>query len=257
MSQLALKTTDLTKRYRRRTVLDGINVHVMATEIYGLIGLNGAGKTTLLSCLAGLIRPTAGGAEVLGYRLPGEYGKVLARMGVLIGRPAFYPFLTGSENLAELMQARCGRRGPARVREVLAMVGLSGAGQQRFGAYSEGMRHRLALAAALLFKPELVLLDEPTEGLDPRGVSDTREIFLGLRDAGATIVFSSHALGEVEAVADRIAIIHNGRVLAEAAPRDLISQASDLREGKTERRHGSELERAFLALTSNQGRGGI
>ncbi|GAA1814307.1 ABC transporter ATP-binding protein [Luedemannella flava] len=203
----AVALNGLTKRYGGRTAVDRLTMHVPVGVVAGFVGPNGAGKTTAMSMLLGLIRPSAGTAEVLGEPIsrPGAY---LRRVGALVEGPGFYPALTGAANLRVL--ATIGGHDPARIPTVLAEVGLAARGDDRYGRYSLGMKQRLGIAATLLGDPELVILDEPTNGLDPAGMAEMRQIIAAIAAQGRTILVSSHLLGEVEQVCDWLIIINRG-----------------------------------------------
>jgi ABC-2 type transport system ATP-binding protein len=206
----ALITTGLTKRYGGRAAVDSLSIEVPAGVVAGFIGPNGAGKTTTMAMLLGLVAPTAGSATVLGSSLddPSSY---LGRVGALIETPAFWPGLTGIENLNVL--AKLGEHDPARIPDVLDLVGLNGRGGDRFGQYSLGMKQRLGIGAALLGDPELLVLDEPTNGLDPAGINEMRQFILELADGERTVLVSSHILSELEQVADWLIVINDGSLL--------------------------------------------
>ncbi|MET0928921.1 MAG: ABC transporter ATP-binding protein [Aeromicrobium sp.] len=208
---------DLTKRYDRVTAVDGISLSVGRGEVYGFLGPNGAGKTTTLRMLLGLIRPTSGRIVVLG-RGPGD-ADGLARIGSMIEGPAFHPFLSGRQNLRVL--ARYAGVDAPRIDEVLGTVDLAGRGGDAFSTYSLGMKQRLGVAAALLKDPDVVVLDEPTNGLDPAGVRDMRALVRELGDAGRTVILSSHMLGEVQQVCDRVGVIDRGRMVVESTVDEL------------------------------------
>jgi ABC-2 type transport system ATP-binding protein len=206
----ALVADGLTKRYGRRAAVDRLSFEVPAGAVAGFIGPNGAGKTTTMAMLLGLARPTSGEATVLGSSLddPAAY---LGRVGALIETPAFWPGLTGTENLRVL--ATLGRHDPARIPEALDLVGLGGRGDDTFGHYSLGMKQRLGIAAALLGDPELLVLDEPTNGLDPAGINEIRQFILDLADGERTVLVSSHILSELEHVSDWLIVIDDGSLL--------------------------------------------
>jgi ABC-2 type transport system ATP-binding protein len=206
----ALATHDLTKRYGRRAAVDNLSIEVPAGVVAGFIGPNGAGKTTTMAMLLGLVAPTSGSATVLGSSLhdPAAY---LDRVGALIETPAFWPGLTGIENLRVL--ATLSGHDPQRIPDVLDLVGLDGRGGDRFGEYSLGMKQRLGIAATLLGDPELLVLDEPTNGLDPAGINEIREFILELADGERTVLVSSHILSELEHVADWLIVINDGSLL--------------------------------------------
>jgi ABC-type multidrug transport system ATPase subunit len=212
-----VETTKLTKKYGQHLAVDGVNLTVRSGEVYGFLGPNGAGKTTTLRMLLGLVRPTAGAARVLGT-VPGA-PRALARIGMLIEAPAFYPYLSGADNLRVI--ARYCRVPDARVAEVLTTVNLAGRAGDRFATYSLGMKQRLGVAAALLKDPELLILDEPTNGLDPAGMADMRTLIRELGRGERTVLLSSHLLGEVQQVCDRVGIISSGRLLREGTVAEL------------------------------------
>ena len=211
----AIETRGLTKRYGEAILaVDGLDLRVSRGEVYGFLGPNGAGKTTTLRMLLGLVRPTSGTATVLGAA-PGA----LERIGALVEAPAFYPYLSGRDNLRVL--ARYAGVDAERVDAVLAAVGLLGRATQRAAAYSLGMKPRLGVAAALLPDPELLILDEPTNGLDPAGMAEMRAFIRSLGSDGRTVVLSSHLMGEVEQVADRVGVISDGALVAEGTVEQL------------------------------------
>src|SRR5262249_49883828 len=181
-------------------------------EVYGFLGPNGAGKTTTLRMLVGLIKPTSGTATVAGHE-PGEPAG-LARTGSLVESPGFYPFLSGRENLRVVADlADIPHR---RVEEVLEVVELANRAHRKFGTYSTGMKQRLAVAAALLKDPELLILDEPTNGLDPQGMAEMRKLIKDIGQGDRTVLLSSHLLGEVEQICDRVGVISNGRLVKQS-----------------------------------------
>ncbi len=207
----ALETHDLSKHYGRLVALDRLNLTVRPGEVYGLIGPNGAGQTTLLRLVLGLARPTAGGVRILGE--PAGTPAGLARIGSVVETPAFYPYLSGFDNLRVLAAyagVRTDRIGPA-----LERVGLTERARDKVSGYSLGMRQRLGLAGAYLKDPDLYLLDEPTNGLEPHGIAAMRDVIRELAKGGKTVLLSSHLLPEVEQVCDRIGIIHHGKLLLE------------------------------------------
>lgn len=211
-----IRTRRVTKRFGRVTAVDDIDLDVQPGEIYGFLGANGSGKTTTVRMLLGLVLPTTGEVEVLGERMPRGGRRVLPRVGALIEGPAFYGHLPGAENLS-LLDAS-GPNGPrrtrrARIAEVLEQVGLAGVGSRPVKGYSLGMRQRLGLAGALLRRPELLILDEPTNGLDPQGIVEIRDLLLDLHRGGATVFLSSHLLAEVEQLATRVGVLSRGRLV--------------------------------------------
>jgi ABC-type multidrug transport system ATPase subunit len=209
-------TRGLVKRYGRLRAVGGIDLDVREGDVYGFLGANGSGKTTTVRMLLGLVLPTSGEVELLGGRMPRAGRRVLPRVGALIEGPAHYGHLSGRENLALLdASGPGGRRRTRRTRiaEVLEQVGLAGVGRRPVKAYSLGMRQRLGLAGALLRRPELLVLDEPTNGLDPQGIAEIRELLLELHRGGTTIFLSSHLLAEVEQMATRVGVLDRGRLV--------------------------------------------
>jgi ABC-type multidrug transport system ATPase subunit len=207
-----IETHELGKRYGGDIVaVDRLTMRVRRGEVYGFLGPNGAGKTTTLRMLLGLIRPTSGGAVVLGATPGAPHG--LERLGALVETPAFYPFLSGRDNLRVL--ARHAGVPEARIPAVLEEVKLTGRAGDRFGIYSLGMKQRLGVAAALLKDPELLILDEPTNGMDAAGMAEMRAFIRSLGQERRTVLLSSHLMGEVEQVCDRVGVIRSGRLVGE------------------------------------------
>jgi ABC-2 type transport system ATP-binding protein len=206
----AFAVSGLTKRYGERAAVDDLTVSVPPGVVAGFIGPNGAGKTTTMAMLLGLVRPTNGSGAVLGQPI-GRPERYLGRVGALIEGPALWPALTGVENLRVL--ARLGGHDERQIPALLETVGLADRGGDRFGRYSFGMKQRLGIAAALLGDPELLVLDEPTNGLDPVGITEMRELIGGLAEGGRTVLVSSHLLSELEHVCDWLLIIDGGRLV--------------------------------------------
>lgn len=209
-------TRGLTKRYGRVLAVDGVDLEVREGDRYGFLGPNGSGKTTLVRLLLGLVYATSGEIEVLGERVPARVATVLPRIGSLVEGPAAYPHLSGRRNLTLLDAAGPGgsrRTRRRRVEEALERVGLDGVDRRPVRAYSLGMRQRLGLAAALLRRPELLILDEPTNGLDPRGIREVRDLLTELNEAGTTVFLSSHLLSEVEHLGTRVGVVDRGRLV--------------------------------------------
>jgi len=209
--QYDVETRELTKRYGEIVALNGLNLRVRRGEVYGFVGANGAGKTTAMRTLVGLMRPTSGSARVLG--LPAGSKEALASTGAMIEEPAFYPYLSGRDNLRVL--ARIASVPEQRIAMVLDAVKLTERSNHAFSGYSMGMKQRLGVAAALLKEPQLLILDEPTNGLDPEGIADMRVLLRGLAELGRTVMLSSHLMAEVEQICDRIGIVRGGRLVAE------------------------------------------
>jgi ABC-2 type transport system ATP-binding protein len=210
---------DLVKQYGNVRAVDGLTLSVGRGQIFGLLGPNGAGKTTTLRTLLGLCRPTSGTVLVHGMA-PGA-SAALRMTGALIENPAFYPYLGGRDNLRLL--ARMRRLPDTAVDEALSVVDLAAQAGVKFRQYSLGMKQRLGVAAAILAKPRLLILDEPTNGLDPAGTADMRRLMMTMRGSGVTVILSSHLLGEVERVCDRIGVLETGRLVATGTVADLGS----------------------------------
>ena len=205
----------LTKRFGPTVAVSELDLEVSAGQVYGFLGPNGAGKTTTIRMLVGLIAPTAGQISLLGRSLP-DPGAV-SQTGSMIEEPAFYPWLTGQQNL-KVLAATGGGCGAAEFGRVLEVTGLSEVAGRKVRAYSQGMRQRLGLAAAMLGRPPLLIIDEPTNGLDPAGIRDIRGLLRDLAADGTTVFMSSHLLAEVEQVCDRVAVIVRGRIVEEGPP---------------------------------------
>lgn len=216
-----VKTENLTKRYKKSLAVDNLNMNVKKGEVYGFLGPNGAGKTTTLRMLLSLTRQTSGTGWVLGKSL--ENHERIRGVGGLIEYPAFYPYLSGRRNL--LIMARYSGVLSSRVDTVLEQVELTKSAKAKFKTYSLGMKQRLGIAAALLKDPELLILDEPTNGLDPKGMSEIRTLIRKLSDENRTVLLSSHMLGEVEQICDRVGIIHNGKLVVESTVDELRGQS--------------------------------
>jgi ABC-2 type transport system ATP-binding protein len=211
-----ISTRGLVKQYGRLRAVDGIDLDVQAGDVYGFLGANGSGKTTTVRMLLGLVLPTSGSIELLGERMPRAGRRVLPRVGALIEGPAHYGHLSGRENLSLLDASGRGgswRTRRQRVGDALDQVGLGGVGRRPVKAYSLGMRQRLGLAGALLRRPELLVLDEPTNGLDPQGITEVRELLLELHRGGTTVFLSSHLLAEVEQLCSRVGVLDRGRLV--------------------------------------------
>ena len=223
MSDIALQTEALTKRFGRRTAVDRLTMRVERGDIYGFLGPNGAGKSTTLRMLLGLVRPTSG---TIKFPLPAgswEYLRARSRVGAIIETPAFYENFSGRRNL-QLLASLSGGVKRKRVEEVLDIVDLRDRARDPVKVYSYGMRQRLGIAQALLPTPEFVILDEPTNGLDPQGIHETRKLIARLRDElQLTVLLSSHLLTEIEQLCNRLGIIHEGRLLYQGRPEGLVT----------------------------------
>ena len=218
---LAVQTLGLGKRFGTRSALECVDLEVPRGCAFGFLGANGAGKTTLIRLLLGLAEPTAGHMRVLGRNVPGERVAALSRVGAIIEEPRFHPHLTGRENLAVHAAAR-ERAARARIDAALARVGLAARADDRVKAYSLGMRQRLGVARCLLSDPELLILDEPMNGLDPAGILEFRGLIRELVAEGRTVLLSSHLLDEVEKTCDVAAIVDQGRVVAQGTIHELV-----------------------------------
>lgn len=216
----AIRINKLSKRYKQRLAVDNLDLEVERGEIFGFLGPNGAGKTTTIGMLLGLITPTNGHAELLGHDVRDSRAAALRSVGAMVESAAFYPYLSGRDNLRAL--ALAGGSPLTHVDVVLATVGLAERANDRFRSYSLGMRQRLGIAAALLNDPELIILDEPTNGLDPAGQQEVRALIRSLAQGGRTIFLSSHMLHEVEQLCGRVAILKSGRVVAQGAVAELL-----------------------------------
>ncbi len=226
MADAVLRTEGLTKRFGGFTAVEGVGLEVRAGDLYGFLGLNGAGKTTTIRMIVGLIRPTAGRVLLFGEDARTRFLDVMPRVGALVEIPAFYPYLTGRQNL-DLLRRLAGHPDRRCVGEALERVGLARRADDRVRAYSQGMRQRLGIAQALLTRPRLILLDEPTNGLDPEGIADIRALIRLLhRDEGLTLLVSSHQLHEIQLICTRVGIVHEGRLIREAAVGDLLAGAA-------------------------------
>jgi ABC-2 type transport system ATP-binding protein len=221
----AVSVSGLTKRYRKRTAVDNVSFTVPAGSVTGLIGPNGAGKTTVMAMMLGLITPTAGTGTILDAPLA-ERSNYLPRTGALIESPAFHPAVSGRDNLRSL--AVLSGHDTAAVDELLDTVGLGDRGSDRFGSYSLGMKQRLGIAAALLGDPELVILDEPTNGLDPQGMQEIRDLIGAISREGRTVIVSSHLLGELEQICDWLVVLDHGGLVHLGTPESLGGTADSL-----------------------------
>lgn len=222
-----METRDLTKAWRKKTAVDRVNLHVREGEIYGFVGPNGAGKSTVMKMMMNLIHPDAGEARIFGEKMGDESYESFKRIGSIIEAPCFYEKMTGRENL-ELYCEYMGYHNRERIEEALSEVGLSDIDQKSVSHFSMGMKQRLAIARAILTRPELLILDEPINALDPEGIRDMRRLFVRLnREWGTTIFISSHLLSEVEHIADRIGVIAGGRLLKEISMEEIHAHRAE------------------------------
>ncbi|ANF38745.1 ABC transporter ATP-binding protein [Bacillus velezensis] len=211
MNDQIVVTHDLTKKYKKHTSVDGLNLRMRRGEIYGFLGPNGAGKTTTIRMLLGLIKPTKGNIEIFGQNLNKNRLQILQRIGSLVESPTYYGNLTGYENLEAVRRLR--GLPEQRVNEVLETVRLSKVANRLTKEYSLGMKQRLGIAVALLSSPDLLILDEPTNGLDPSGIQEIRELIKELPKSGMSVIVSSHLLSEIDQMATQVGIINNGRMI--------------------------------------------
>jgi ABC-2 type transport system ATP-binding protein len=235
---LVIETAGLTKRFGDRTIVEDVDLHVPQGCAFGYLGPNGAGKTTLIRMLLGLTAATAGTMRLLGKPVPAERSAALARVGAIVEEPRFHRHLSGRENLAVIAAAR--RHGAhTRIDGALERTGLAERADDRVAKYSLGMRQRLGIARCLLADPELLILDEPANGLDPAGINEFRAMIRGFIAEGRTVLLSSHLLDEVEKICDAAAIVDHGRVVLQGTVAEIAA--------------GSSLESRFLAITSRLG----
>jgi ABC-type multidrug transport system ATPase subunit len=247
VTEHVIRTSGLTKNYGNILAVDRLDLDVRRGEVFGFLGPNGAGKTTTMQMLLGLIRPTSGSADVLGHA-PGE-PEGLARIGALLETTGLYPYLTGRQNL-RVIARYTGGGSLDRVEPILEQVGLSDRADDKVKGYSLGMRQRLGVASALLKDPDLLILDEPTNGLDPQGMAEMRDLLRSLGRGERTVMLSSHLLGEVEQICDRVGVIQRGELVA-------VSTVSELRGvgGLTVR--ADPVEKTLAVLHKICGRDGV
>ena len=248
----AVRTRGLTKRFRQQTAVGGIDLEVPAGAVYGFLGPNGSGKTTTIRMLLGLISATAGSIEVLGEAMPGGASRTLRRVGALVEGPAFHPYLSGRANLARLDAAdphSDARTATTRIDAALDRVGLLPAATKRYRAYSLGMRQRLAIANALLVPRDLLVLDEPTNGLDPQGTREVRHLIGELADDGTTVLVSSHLLSEVDQMCSHVGVMFEGKLLTQGLLSDLHATTAQTVRVDTDRTEDAAAVLRTLGLT--------
>jgi ABC-2 type transport system ATP-binding protein len=244
-----VKARGLVKRYKDVLAVDHVDLNVQSGDVYGFLGPNGAGKTTTLRMALGLITPTEGAVELFGRDPLREGARALSGVAGFVEAPRFYPYMTGRKNL-ELLAALDGDHAAERIDEVLEIVELAPRAKHKVGGYSHGMRQRLGIAAALLRRPRLLILDEPATGLDPAGMRDMRALIRRLADEGITVLLSSHQLPEVQELCDRVAIVDRGKVVYEGALADLRRQGgAGYRLRTTDDGHALELIRGRQGIT--------
>jgi ABC-2 type transport system ATP-binding protein len=218
---VVLRLRVLTKRYGARLAVNGLNLEVRRGEIFGFLGPNGAGKTTTIRMALGLMAPTSGSVEILGQEVATHAARILPRVGALVEQPALYPYMSGRDNLRVVGDA-LGGVSERRIDTVLELVALTGRDRDRVKTYSLGMKQRLGVAIALLQDPDLLILDEPANGLDPAGIVEMRDLLRQLAAQGKTVFISSHVLGEVQQICTRVAIINLGKLVTESTVEDLV-----------------------------------
>ena len=226
-----ISTSRLTKAFDTLVAVNNLHLEVLRGDVFGFLGPNGSGKTTTIRMLLGLIRPTAGSISLFGLDNSTHLREILPRVGAIVETPVFYPYLSGVDNLRMVAAAsgmQPGKANQARIEEVLSLVDLAARGKDAYHKYSLGMKQRLAIGAALLTDPELILLDEPTNGLDPAGVHEMRQLILRLAAIGKTIFLSSHILYEIQQVCNRVAILQKGNLLKQGNVQELLSEGKRL-----------------------------
>jgi ABC-2 type transport system ATP-binding protein len=222
MINIILQTTNLTKIFGKHKAVDAVNITAYEGEVFGFLGPNGAGKTTTLGMTLGLVHPTAGEINVLGELVTPNHTHALKDVGALLGAPAFVPYLSAWDNV-ELVSRLSPGVDRKRLGEVLELVGLTDTARKKVSKFSTGMKQRVGLAMALVHRPRFVILDEPTNGLDPAGMREIRQLIRSLAENGTSVLLSSHLLNEVQQVCDRIAVLNKGRVVAQGRVNDLLN----------------------------------
>ena len=243
MNEFVIKTNGLTKRYGDIVAVDDLSLEAPRGHVFGLLGPNGAGKTTTMGMLLGLMRPTAGSFSLFGGGT--SHQEALQRVGAIVDTPPFYPYLSGRDNLA-YFQGITGRADRKALHDLLRKVGLADRANSRVRTYSLGMKQRLGLAYALLGDPELLFLDEPTNGMDPAGMAEVRQMIRSLGTGGRTVLLSSHLLHEVEQVCDSVAILSKGKLIAQGKVADLVHS----RAGERVRMRTTDNAKAVVVLSA-------
>jgi ABC-2 type transport system ATP-binding protein len=245
-NDIVLRTTGLTKSFGKLKAVDNLNIEIRRGEVFGFLGPNGAGKSTTVGMILNLVAPTAGSIELFGHNLTENTWAVLRRIGAVIESPAFYPYLSGCDNL-ETLAMSIGGISSNKINEVLERVNLLDRAKDKYGNYSMGMKQRLGIASTLLRDPEFIILDEPTNGLDPAGMKEIRDLIPQLAHESRAVLLCSHLLHEVEMVCTRVAIIKQGVTLANASIQELLARGQML-EIKVD-----DLARAAAILTGFPG----
>jgi ABC-type multidrug transport system ATPase subunit len=252
VNETAIASVGLTKRFGRQVAVDSVDLLVPRGSVYGFLGPNGSGKTTTIRMLLGLVQPTSGTCRLLGQEMPDQVRQTLPRVGALVEGPAFHPYLSGLANLARLDAADRDadpKTSKTRIGGALDRVGLLAASAKRYRAYSLGMRQRLAIAAALLSPRELLILDEPTNGLDPQGTREVRHLVTSLAADGATVLVSSHLLAEVEQMCTHLGVMHVGKLVAQGSIEQIRSSNRQIARVDTDRPQDAARVLTALGLT--------
>ena len=222
MTHIILETKDLTKTFGKHRAVDSVNITVYEGEVFGFLGPNGAGKTTTLGMALGLVHASAGEVIMLGQRVTPNHIQALKDVGALLGAPAFVPYLSAFDNI-ELVSRLTPGVDRKRITDVIELVGLTEAARKKVSKFSTGMKQRVGLAMALVHRPRFVILDEPTNGLDPAGMREIRQLLRSLVENGTSVLLSSHLLNEVQQVCDRIAVLNKGRIVAQGRVEELLN----------------------------------
>ena len=221
MNNIILETKNLSKNFGKHKAVDSVNITAYEGEVFGFLGPNGAGKTTTLGMILGLVHATSGEVNVLGQRVTPNQVQALKDVGALLGAPAFVPYLSAWDNI-ELVSRLTPGVDRKRITEIVEMMGLADSAHRKVSKFSTGMKQRVGLAMALVHRPRFVILDEPTNGLDPAGMREIRQLLRALADNGTSVLLSSHLLNEVQLVCDRIAVLNKGRVVAQGRVDELL-----------------------------------
>ena len=239
--EIVIEINNLTKYYGPVVAVEGLSLQIARGGVFGLLGPNGSGKTTTIGMVLGLVKPTRGSMRLFGQDVSGTtHRSALRRIGAMVESPAFYPYLSGRDNL-RYFQGIGKADGPQEVEQLLDLVDLSHRADSKYHTYSMGMKQRLGIAYAMLGDPELVFLDEPTNGLDPSGVAEVRDLIRRLGANGRTVVLSSHLLFEVEQVCDSVAILSRGRLITQGKVRDLLTQQDGVRLKATDQEEAQRI----------------
>ena len=254
--EIVAETRSLTKTYGKVVAVDNLSLSIPKGGVFGLLGPNGSGKTTTMSMLLGLTKPTAGTMRLFGKDTSDGHDEALRRIGAIVETPSFYPYLSGRGNLRYFQGI--GRKGsPGEVDKLLEMVDLKARANSKFATYSLGMKQRLGIAYALLGNPDLVFLDEPTNGLDPAGMAEVRSLVKSLGTGGRTVLLSSHLLNEVEMVCDSVAILSKGKLIAQGDVQDLLRRQGAVRLHSTDDARASAILSALPWVAGIRAEGGL